>query len=233
MDAHGIEVLDRADDDAVALDVDDDLQLELLPALERLLDEHLSDRARRQAVRHALTELCRRPSDAAAASSERERRSHDRRHRTSLDPLERGRDDAQRGRAGLRIPSRPGRASGPRPVRIALTSAPISSTPCSASTPFSASSTARLSAVWPPSVGRSASGASRANDLRERQRVQRLEVGRVGPLGVGHDRGRVRVHEHDAVALAAQRPARLHAGVVELAALSDPDRPGADDQDAA
>ena len=34
VDADGIEVLDRADDDAVALDVDDDLELELLPALE-------------------------------------------------------------------------------------------------------------------------------------------------------------------------------------------------------
>ena len=76
-------------------------------------------------------------------------------------------------------------------------------------------------------------GSLARDDLRERHRVQRLEVGRVGPLGVGHDRGRVRVHEHDPVALAAQRPARLHAGVVELAALSDPDRPGADDQDAA
>ena len=76
-------------------------------------------------------------------------------------------------------------------------------------------------------------GSLARDDLRERHGVQRLEVGRVGPLGVGHDRGRVRVHEHDPVALAAQRPARLHAGVVELAALSDPDRPGADDQDAA
>ena len=46
-------------------------------------------------------------------------------------------------------------------VRIACRSAPISSTPCSARTPFSASSTARLSAVWPPRVGSSASGCSR------------------------------------------------------------------------
>ncbi len=44
--------------------------------------------------------------------------------------------------------------------RIASTSAPISSV--SPSRPDSASSTARLSAVWPPSVGRSASGRSRS-----------------------------------------------------------------------
>ena len=71
------------------------------------------------------------------------------------------------------------------------------------------------------------------DDLGERRRVERLEVGRVGPLGVGHDRRRVRVREHDAVALGAQRAAGLDAGVVELAALADADRPGADDQDAA
>ena len=71
------------------------------------------------------------------------------------------------------------------------------------------------------------------DDLRERGRVERLEIGRVGPLGVGHDRGGVRVGEHDAIALGTQRTARLHAGVVELAALPDPDRAGPDDQDAA
>ena len=43
---------------------------------------------------------------------------------------------------------------------IARTSAPISSTPCSSSTPRSASSSATLSAVWPPMVGMSASGFS-------------------------------------------------------------------------
>ncbi len=40
--------------------------------------------------------------------------------------------------------------------------APISSTPNRASTPASARSTARFSAVWPPTVGSSASGLSRS-----------------------------------------------------------------------
>ncbi len=47
-------------------------------------------------------------------------------------------------------------------VWIASTLAPISSTPNSSSTPASCSSIARLSAVWPPSVGSSASGRSRS-----------------------------------------------------------------------
>jgi hypothetical protein len=62
-------------------------------------------------------------------------------------------------------------------------------------------------------------------------RVERLEVGRVGPLGVGHDRGRVRVHQHDAIALLTEHAARLGSRVVEFASLPDPDRAGPDDQD--
>ena len=46
--------------------------------------------------------------------------------------------------------------------RIASTSAPINSTPKRDSTPASASSTVRFSAVCPPSVGSSASGRSRS-----------------------------------------------------------------------
>ena len=61
--------------------------------------------------------------------------------------------------------------------------------------------------------------------------VERLDVGGVGELGVGHDRRRVRVGEDDPVALLAQHAAGLRARVVELARLADDDRPGADEQD--
>ena len=44
MNAHRIEVLDRADDDDVVGPVADDLQLVLLPADDRLFDQHLVDR---------------------------------------------------------------------------------------------------------------------------------------------------------------------------------------------
>jgi len=47
-------------------------------------------------------------------------------------------------------------------VAMAVASAPINSTPWAASTPDSDSAMARLSAVCPPSVGRSASGFSRS-----------------------------------------------------------------------
>ena len=74
-------------------------------------------------------------------------------------------------------------------------------------------------------------GALALDDPAQARDVERLDVGRVGELGVGHDRRRVRVHEDDAEALGAQHAARLGARVVELAGLADHDRPAADDED--
>ena len=113
--AHRVEVLDRADDDAVARVVAHHLELELLPALERLLDEHLPDRARREPGGDALLELLRRPGDAAAAAAERERGADDRRHRTCPGVRQHGRDDFRQGHLQARPrPSRRGRRAGPR-----------------------------------------------------------------------------------------------------------------------
>ena len=70
------------------------------------------------------------------------------------------------------------------------------------------------------------------DDRRDGVGQQRLDVGRVGELRVGHDRRRVRVDQHDLVALLAQDLAGLHAGVVELGGLADDDRPRPEDQDA-
>ncbi len=76
-------------------------------------------------------------------------------------------------------------------------------------------------------------GPLAGDDRLDRRDGQRLEVDRVGDLGVGHDRRRVRVDEDDPVAFLAQRAARLNARIVELGGLTDDDRTGADDQDAA
>jgi hypothetical protein len=67
----------------------------------------------------------------------------------------------------------------------------------------------------------------------DRLEGERLDVGGVGELGVGHDRGRVRVHQHDPVSLGPQRLAGLGPGVVELAGLADDDGARPDDQDRA
>jgi putative heme-binding domain-containing protein len=61
---------------------------------------------------------------------------------------------------------------------------------------------------------------------------ERLDVGAVGELGVGHDRRWVAVDENDLEPLGAKRLTGLGTGVVELAGLADDDRTGADHEDA-
>src|SRR5207237_5261777 len=60
--------------------------------------------------------------------------------------------------------------------------------------------------------------------------VNRFYIGTVGELRVGHDRGRVRVHQHHPVAFLAQCLTRLHSGIIKFAALPDHDWTGADEQ---
>ena len=59
----------------------------------------------------------------------------------------------------------------------------------------------------------------------------RLDIGPVRELGIGHDRGRVRVDQDDAITLFAQGLAGLGARVIKLARLPDNNRAGANDQD--
>ena len=117
-------------------------------------------------------------------------------------------------------------------MSIASLDAPIISTPYFSSTPSRTRSSAQLSAVCPPMVGSSASGRSFSMMRSNGPPVDRLDVGGIGHLRVGHDGGRIGVHQNDPVALLAQRLAGLCAGIVELAGLTDDDRAGADDQDA-
>ena len=68
------------------------------------------------------------------------------------------------------------------------------------------------------------------DDLFDDVGGERLDVGAVGELRIGHDRRRIGVDQDDPVAFLAERLARLGAGVIELAGLTDDDRAGADEQ---
>ncbi len=63
-------------------------------------------------------------------------------------------------------------------------------------------------------------------DQLDHFRRDRLDVGAIGKLRIGHDRGRIGIHEHDLVALFAQGLAGLHAGIIKFATLPDNDRAG-------
>ena len=77
---------------------------------------------------------------------------------------------------------------------------------------------------------RSATSALDADNLFEIFVSEWLDVGAVGEIRIGHDRRRVRVRQHNFVALSLERLAGLRAGVVELRGLANDDRSGADDQ---
>ena len=72
--------------------------------------------------------------------------------------------------------------------------------------------------------GQQGLGALARDDLGQELGGERLDVGAVGHLGVGHDGGGVGVDQDDLEALLAQGLAALGAGVVELAGLADDDR---------
>ena len=75
-------------------------------------------------------------------------------------------------------------------------------------------------------------GALLLDDLLDHLPGNRLDVGDIGHVRIGHDRRRIAVDEDDLVALLAQRLAGLRTGIVEFARLPDDDGTGADDEDA-
>ena len=74
-------------------------------------------------------------------------------------------------------------------------------------------------------------GPLAGDDQLEELGGERLDVGPIGDVRVGHDRGRVGVDQDRGVAFFAQGAAGLGAGVVELGGLADDDRARADDHD--
>ena len=124
--AHRVEVLDRAHHDHGVGAVAHHLELVLLPALDRALDQHLADRARRRARPDRFAVLVAVVDDRRAGAAERERRPQDRREADDVGGAPVGgaseRDrHATAAPAARRGASPRGSARGPRRVRIAST----------------------------------------------------------------------------------------------------------------
>ena len=223
MHAHRVEVLDRADDDDVVVQVADHLELELVPAADRLLDEHLRDRALAEAALDDRAQLGLRLGEAAAVAAERERRPDDRGRRDLAELVDRG-DDLRARRAQ---PAALDRVAEQRPVLGPADHVDAGADQLDAELledPRLRELDREVERGLAAERRQQRVGPLAAEHVGHALDVERLDVGAVGEPGVGHDRGRVRVDDDRAEPVLAQHLERLAAGVVELAGLPDHDR---------
>ena len=230
VDAHRVEVLDRADDHDVVRAVADHLELELVPAPDRLLDEHLADRALGEAALDLAVERVEILGEAAAVPAERERRAHDGRDRRQGEIVDRFDDHGVRHLEAAALH----RVAEELPILGPLDHVDARAEQLdpellehAGGRELDREVERRLAAER----RQEAVGPLAAEDVGDPLEVERLDVRPVGEPGVGHDRRRVRVDDDRAVAVLPQHLERLAAGVVELAGLTDHDRPGADHAD--
>ena len=163
VDAHRVDVLDRADDDGVVRAVAHQLELELVPAEQRLLDQHLADRALGERALQQPLELLLGSRGAAAVPAERERGPQDDRRDSpsGTSPTDVTMIDSGTFSPAARTVSRKQLA-----VFRALDHVDRRADQLDAELFEDArlgELHARLSAVWPPIVGSSASGRSRSS----------------------------------------------------------------------
>ena len=232
MNAHRVEVLDRADDHDVVATIADHLQLELVPADERLLDEHLADRALAQTELDLAPKLCRARCEAAAVTAERECRANDCRERDVREIVERG-DDPGDGNGEAAALHR-----GPEELAILGAANHVDRgaeqlDPERLEHALLRQLDREVESGLPAERRQERVGPLPAEHVRDALEVERLEIRAVGEAGVGHDRGGVRVDDDRPEAVLPEHLERLAAGVVELAGLADHDRPRADQADRA
>ena len=231
---HGVEVLDRAHHDAVVHPVAHDLELELLPSRDGPLDQDLVHRARRQPLGRHLGELDAviggpgpgSSQDEAGPDHERKADALAERHGlVEVRGEPRGRNlepDLLHG--GLELVAVLGGGD-----RLGVGADQLDAERVEHA-PFRQPE-GEVEAGLAPHGGQQGVGSLPLDHRGEHVEVEGLHVGPVGDGRVGHDRGRIRVDEHDPVPLGPQHAARLGARVVELARLADHDRARADDED--
>ena len=74
-------------------------------------------------------------------------------------------------------------------------------------------------------------GAFFSNNFFYRLPHNRLDIGNIRHIGVGHNRGGVGIHQNDFIAFFTQGFTRLCARIVKFTSLTDNDRASADNKD--
>ena len=235
MDAHGIEVFDGADDDAVAGKITHDLEFKLFPTEDAFFDEDFVDGRKIDAAFENLFEFFAIVSNAAAGAAHGEAGAQD-------DGIA---DAFGKFQAVVEIVDE---------LRLRHVEADFLHRIFEEETVFGffdgfdfgadefdfvfiehacfGKFDGEVQSGLAADGGEQRIGTLFANDLSGVGDAERFDIGAVGELGIGHDGGRIGVDEDDFVAFLAEGFAGLGAGVIEFAGLADDDGAGADDHDA-
>ncbi|CAB4794963.1 unannotated protein [freshwater metagenome] len=234
--AHWIEVLDRADDDAVVVAVTHDFEFVFFPAGDAGLNQNLADGAARNSLTGQVCELFECRCDTGAAATKDVGRTNDAWKANGFEHLDgfvESVSNATRWHIETDLDHR---------LLELLAIFGCGNCLCVCADELRGSRHTNETALeqghcnversltthrWEHCVGTLA-----LNNARHDLGSEWLDVRGIGEIGVGHDGGRIRVREDDAVALFAQHSTRLSAAVVELACLPDYDRATADNQNA-
>ncbi len=233
MHTHWIEIFDRADDPHIVGAVAHHFELEFLPSLDRLLDQHFVAGRLLEPIRDfgaIVVEVASHRTTRAAQSS---RRSNDHRESNFGERLLGiGNVTCDRGARNLEADLQ---------HRLLEQIAILSFLDCRQLRPdqFAIESFeyARFSKL-DRKVQRRLSADRRQqrvrplalNYLRQRSNGHRLDISAIRQLRVGHDSRGIRINQDEPQTFLAQRLERLRSGVVELASLSDHDRTRANQQ---
>ena len=233
MHAHGVEVLHVADGDHVALAVAHHLVLDLFPAGDALLDQHLMDGRQAQTVGADLAQLGLVLTDAAAGAAHGEGGAHD---HGVVDLLSEGQSVVQvlhhlAGDAGLAQLLHG--VLEQLPVLGAVDGLGLAAQQTHAlglQEAFPGQGHGHVQAGLAAQVGQDGVRLFLLDDALDDLGGHGLHIHPVGDVGVGHDGGGVGVDQHHLHALFLQGAAGLGAGVVKLGGLADDNGAGAQHQ---
>ena len=232
--AHGVKVLDGADDDAVAHAVAHDLHLVLFPADDGLLDQHLAGGRQVEALAHDIAQLVAVVGDAAAGAAQGEGGAqHQGEAQLVCQLLCLGHAVGVAAARALKADALHGLGKE-LAILALLDGLQVAADELDAVLVEHAAfcqGDGAVEAGLAAHVGQQGVRALLGDDVFDGLGGDGLDVGAGGGLGVGHDGGRVGVDEDDLVALLHQDAAGLGAGIVELAGLADHNGTGTDEQD--
>ena len=231
--AHGIKILNGADDHEVVAKIAHDFEFEFFPAEDGFLDQRLVNRAHVERGRNGFGKFLLVVSNRPASAAKRERwADHEGKTKLIAEPHGIFRVIHQSG-GGHFQPDFAARIFEPQAVFGNLDRAERGANHFHFVF-FEDAAFGKLDRKiqcgLPSDRGQQRMRLFLGNDFFKIFAGERFDVGSLCQLGIGHDGRGIGVNQNDFVALRAQRLARLRAGIIEFAGLADDDRARADNQ---